>query len=299
MITLDSIKSILYGLAIGDSLGVPVEFVSRQDLIKNPIKNLKGFGSHNQPSGTWSDDSSMSFCLAESLCDGYDINDIANKFVKWYYTGYWSARGDVFDIGINTANVLRKLKNGSNPLVSGNSDIKSNGNGSLMRILPLLFYIYNKPYEERFKITKEVSSITHAHPISIWSCFYYLEFARLILEGNTLQQSYDILLKDKNKYGTYFKPLFELDEKNIESDGYVVNTLTASIYCLLTTTSYKEAVLKAVNLGEDSDTTGCVTGGLAGLYYGFNSIPKHWIQKIAKSKEIGSLAEKVFKKIIA
>lgn len=297
MITLNQIKSVLYGLSIGDALGVPVEFIVRSDLAKNPVKNFKGLGTHYQPAGTWSDDSSMAFCLAESLCNGYDITNIANKFVKWYYDGYWTARGDAFDIGRSTLSVLHKLVCGADPTKSSNTDIDSNGNGSLMRILPLVFYIYNKSYDERFKITKEVSSITHAHPISIWSCFYYLEFARLILEGNTLQQTYDLLLKDKNKYGTYFKPLFELNDKNIKSDGYVVNTLTASIYCLLTTTSYKEAVLKAVNLGEDSDTTGCVTGGLAGLYYGFDSIPKHWVQKVAKFKEISSLAERLFKTI--
>jgi ADP-ribosylglycohydrolase len=172
----------------------------------------------------------------------------------------------------------------------------------------LLFYLLHKPINERFEITKQVSSITHGHIRSVIACFYYLEFARQLLGEsskfdiyNTLQTEvskhlfslavdpseialYDRLLKDK---------IYELSEDNIFSSGYVIHTLEASIWCLLTTDNYKDAVLKAVNLGGDTDTTGAVTGGLAGLLYGIENIPKEWVDQIAREDDIERLAERL------
>ncbi len=130
----------LFGLCVGDALGVPVEFKSRSYLTKNPVKNMIGYGTYNKPPGTWSDDSSLAFCLADSLCNGYDINDIADKFVSWYYHNLWTPHGEVFDIGNTTSEAIFRLKQGNiNPEKAGAMDEYSNGNGSLMRILPLSF----------------------------------------------------------------------------------------------------------------------------------------------------------------
>lgn len=309
----ESIKSALLGVAVGDALGVPVEFKDREFLKKHPITDLIGYGTHNMPPGTFSDDSSLTFCLAEALTEDFNLNTIASKFVEWYYFGYWSARGDVFDIGNATQDAIIRIRSGVNPELAGNDDSRSNGNGSLMRILPLVFYLLDKEdRQERFEITNLVSSITHRHIRSVIACYYYLEFARKLLEGKDgfriyrdLKNEVPEILFDKKvptieiaHFDRLFKEnIFELPEEKIYSSGYVLHSLEASIWCLLTTENYESAVLKAVNLGEDTDTTAAITGGLAGILYGFDAIPATWKKELAKEKDIANLSERMGFKI--
>lgn len=176
----------MLGLCIGDALGVPVEFSSREKLKQSPVVDLIGFGTFDQPVGTWSDDSSLVFCLAESLCEGYNLQDIADKFVRWYEEGYWTAHGEVFDIGNSTLQAIDRIKRGSKPECAGGKTSYDNGNGSLMRILPLAFYLLRTDnIAERFSIIKDVSSITHAHLRSIMACFFYIELALELLKGKS------------------------------------------------------------------------------------------------------------------
>lgn len=308
----EKIKSALFGVAVGDALGVPVEFTSRQTLSKNPVTDMLGYGTYNLPAGTWSDDSSLTFCLAEALIQDFDLNIIGQNFVKWAHENYWTPHGHVFDIGIATSRAISRLAKGEKPELAGGFDETDNGNGSLMRIIPLLFHLLNKPIKERYDITKKVSSITHGHIRSVIACFYYLEFARQILVGKNKFEIYGNLQTEIlnhltslainpteiAKFDRLLKgDIAKLDEDEIQSSGYVLHTLEASIWCLLTTDNYKEAVLKAVNLGNDTDTTGAVTGGLAGLLYGLDDIPKKWLQQIAKYNDIENLAERLNEKI--
>lgn len=308
-----SIKSALFGVSIGDALGVPVEFKSRETISKNPVVDMIGFGTYNLPPGTFSDDSSLTFCLAEALTEDFDLNIIARNFLRWYYENYWTARGIVFDVGIATKEAIDKLSRGVQADLAGGVDVSSNGNGSLMRILPLVFYIIDKPISERYQITKQVSSITHGHIRSVISCFYYLEFARHLILGS---DKFEIYKKLQTEISTHLKSLsinpeeislfsrilenniFDLNEGQISSSGYVLHTLEASIWCLLTTDNYKNATLKAVNLGEDTDTTAAVTGGLAGLLYGFGNIPDNWIKQLARKDAIEDLAERLSEKML-
>lgn len=305
------IKSVLFGVSVGDALGVPVEFNNRQTIMKNPVKNMIGYGTYNLPAGTWSDDSSLTFCLAEALTHNFDLNLIGQNFVKWTHENFWTPYGYVFDIGIATRQAISRLANGEKPELSGGFDETDNGNGSLMRILPLLFYLLDKPISERYDITKKVSSITHGHIRSVISCFYYLEFAKQIVEGKKKFEIYRNLQSEVTNHLTLLSinpkeielfdrllksDIHKLDEDQIHSSGYVLHTLEASIWCLLTTESYKEAVLRAVNLGSDTDTTGAVTGGLAGLLYGFENIPSNWIEQIARKDDIENLAERLIEK---
>ncbi|WP_291720813.1 ADP-ribosylglycohydrolase family protein [Bernardetia sp.] len=322
------IKNAFFGFAVGDALGVPVEFQSRRKIAENPVTDMREFGTHNQPKGTWSDDSSMAFCLAESLAtppntektEVYDIGDIANNFVRWYYDKFWTPHGRVFDIGIATVGAIQRLKKGESPLLSGGIGERSNGNGSLMRILPLVFYkgyFFEENIEKRFKLVSEVSSITHMHFRSVFSCFIYTEFANILrhqIEDNKQDKvvAYQELQKRINDFALEFEfnteevALFDrilkhdittFDEDSISSSGYVLHTLEASLWCFMKYDSYSESVLKAVNLGKDTDTTGCVTGGIAGLYYGANAetgIPQEWIDVIVKKEEIEDLCNRLY-----
>lgn len=309
---LKKIKSALFGVAVGDALGVPVEFNSRLSISKKPVTDMIGYGTYNLPAGTWSDDSSLTFCLAEALTQGFDLNVIGQNFVKWKHENYWTPHGYVFDIGIATRQAISRLAKGEKPELAGGFNETDNGNGSLMRILPLLFYLLDKPIDERFEITRKVSSITHGHIRSVIACFYYLEFAKQIFEGKDKFEIYKNLQTEIPNHLTSLAidqaeiakfdrllkgDIAKLDENKIQSSGYVLHTLEASIWCLLTTDSYNDAVLKAVNLGEDTDTTGAVTGGLAGLLYGLESIPENWLQQIARYDDIENLAERLADKI--
>lgn len=303
-----AIKSALFGVAVGDALGVPVEFKTREYLDSHPVADMTGFGTHKQPPGTWSDDSSLTFCLAEALTQGYDLNTIGQNFVNWYFRDHWTAREEVFDVGTETGEAIVRLFRGIQPERSGDTAESSNGNGSLMRILPLVFWLQPKPLPERFEITRQVSSITHGHIRSVIACFYYLEFARQILEDREKSDIYrdlqkvvsghlSALLLDPAEVVVFDRLLkydiSRLTETEIRSGGYVIDTLEAAIWCLLTTGSYSEAVLRAVNLGQDTDTTAAVTGGLAGLLYGYDSIPEEWITQIARKDDIAELAERL------
>lgn len=300
-------KDILFGVSIGDALGVPVEFKSRETISQNPITDMVGFGTYNLPAGTFSDDSSLTFCLAESLTETFSLESIAQKFVMWYRHNYWTPCGNVFDIGIATRQAILTFEKGCKPELAGGFDVSQNGNGSLMRILPLLDIIKDLPIEERYFWTKQVSSITHGHIRSVIACFYYLEFARQLILGTEKSKIYKIVKTDVlnfiNRIGIVereiliferllFADITKLNESEIRSSGYVLHTLEASIWCLMTTNNYSSAVLKAINLGEDTDTTGAVTGGLAGLLYGYETIPNNWINQLARKDDINDLAER-------
>jgi ADP-ribosylglycohydrolase len=304
-------KDLLFGVAVGDAIGVPVEFKSRELIRLKPIKGMIGFGTYYLPPGTWSDDSSLTFCLAEALTQPFDLRTIGQNFVKWYKENYWTPRGNVFDIGNATREAIDRLAEGVRPDLAGGFDERSNGNGSLMRILPLVCYVRDKPLAERYEITKRVSSLTHGHVRSVIACFYYLEFALKLLAGKDkfdiyreLQtgitdfcRSLSINPAELALFGRLLHgPIHELPEEKILSTGYVIHTLEASIWCLLTTDSYRDAVLKAVNLGIDTDTTGAVTGGLAGLLYGYENIPELWIRHLARREDIEELALRLAEK---
>jgi ADP-ribosyl-[dinitrogen reductase] hydrolase len=298
------LQTIIFGVAVGDALGVPVEFESRASLKANPVTSMRSYGTYDQPSGTWSDDTSMTICLAESIIEGFSLQNLADKFVAWKYDNYWTPHGDVFDIGIATSSAITRLKKGEQPEYAGGFEEKDNGNGSLMRILPLLLLTKDLDIEERYNLVKKVSSLTHGHIRSVMACFYYLEFAKQIIEGKNPNEAYTNLQETVSSFFTnkeinsdevsLFDRLLKenissLEENDIESSGYVMHTLEASIWCLLTSSSYEESVLKAVNLGEDTDTTGAVAGGLAAITFGMDSIPKEWLNHVSRKNDIEKL----------
>ena len=305
-------KSGMYGLIIADAMGVPVEFTSREDRKLDPVTDMRGYGTYNQPEGTWSDDSSMAIATLVSIRDKGEIDykDIMERFHDWCMYGAYTPFDEAFDIGIATSRAIMKYSNGAKPLESGGKTEWDNGNGSLMRILPVCLYIFEKQRDmklsddESIDIIYNCSALTHAHLRSKIACgiYYFLVKAILDKDGELierLQQGVDNAFK---YYGESAKS--ELDnfnrlislsefkdtpENKIQSTGYVVYTLEAAIWCLVNTYSYEEAILKAVNLGDDTDTVAAITGGLAGLYYGYDNIPDKWKVKLQKRDWIDSL----------
>lgn len=307
MIFEHTVKSAILGLVAGDALGVPVEFQSREELEQDPVTGMRAYGTHHQPAGTWSDDSSMALCLLESLTHSVSYDDMMARFLRWAEEGYMTAHGDVFDMGIATRQALTKYAKGTPPLECGGTGTYDNGNGSLMRILPLALYLHRTmglrfPGKlEACQLIHNASALTHAHPISLITCDIYCSIANELLcgrnnpadiqHGITVAKEMCASLTDTTPYLDTFKRvdvdvLRSLPKSEIRGSGYVVHTLEAALWCLLHTDSYRACVLEAVNLGEDTDTVGAVAGGLAGIQYGTADIPEEWLAVLAKRSEI-------------
>jgi hypothetical protein len=305
-------KSGIYGLVVGDAMGVPVEFTSGEDRKIDPVTDMIGYGTYNQPEGTWSDDSSMALATLVSIRDKGEIDykDIMERFHDWCMYGAYTPFDEVFDIGIATSRAIMKYSNGAKPLESGGKTEWDNGNGSLMRILPVCLYIveqqkYKKLSDgEAIDIIHNCSALTHAHLRSKIACgiYYFLVKAVLNKDGELierLQQGVDNAFKyygesTESELDNYNRLISlsefkDTPENQIKSTGYVVYTLEAAIWCLVNSSSYEEVILKAVNLGDDTDTVAAITGGLAGLYYGYDNIPHKWRSKLQKRVWIDSL----------
>lgn len=301
---MEKILSGLMGVCVGDALGVPVEFTSRAERLKYPVTSMLGYGTWDQPPGTWSDDSSLTLCLAECLCEGFSLDVIAKSFWRWYKEGYWAAHGEVFDIGNTTFLALVNWHQGASPLKAGGTGENSNGNGSLMRILPMAYFYQTWTFRELIERVHQVSCITHAHLRSQMACGIYISIAVELLAGlepkaaylqglDKIQSLYsgDEYLLEKPHFARVFSgDIARIPIEEINSGGYVIDTLEASLWCLLNSSSYAQAVLEAINLGGDTDTTAAVTGGLAGIYYGVENIPPEWLEQIARKQEIIDLA---------
>ena len=310
----------LLGVAVGDALGVPYEFNSSDQMKKNPAKEMIGYGRYNVPAGTWSDDSSLTFCLAESLVKGYDLADIGTNFLKWKEENYWTARGYVFDIGITTSRAISDLKNMLKKKefqeltqLKYLGDEYDNGNGSLMRIMPLLFYIKGMGIAQQFEIIRDVSALTHRHIRGAMCCLIYLRLAEHLWNGKGKAESYQLMQQEILAFwksidfsaneSKLFIRLIENDVREMPYDdllsgGYVMESIHSSIWCFLQRDTYSEVVLTAINLGHDMDTTAAIAGGLAGLYYGTTSIPEYWLTSIARLEDILELGERLHEKYL-
>lgn len=303
------------GVAVGDALGVPFEFESRLERDFEPATDMIGNRVHMQTAGTWSDDSSLTFCLAEAIIEGYSLETAAKWLTSWLYKRQWTARNEVFDIGITTRESLQLLKSKLDKgaidelkYLKYSANHMDNGNGSLMRILPLLFVIKGKSIEEQFELVWDNSALTHRHIRAAMCCMIYLKIAEYICEGENKMKAYrktqtEIkVLWQKMEFNPQEQKLFEkvidndiskYSKSEIRSGGYVMESLECALWCFLNTESYKDAVLTAVNMGSDTDTNAAITGGLAGLYYGAENIPKDWLEKLARKEDIEDLARRL------
>ncbi len=320
---MDSMKNIwldgIMGVVVGDALGVPVEFRSREELASDPVVDMRGFGTYNQPKGTWSDDSSMMLATLLSLREnkGIDREDIMLKFAEWLNEGMYTPYGYAFDAGVTCQCAIRKFLEEPDTKDWGMKGDYSNGNGALMRIMPVVLYNYELQKAGQLSENEAVQNIytvvelTHGHVRSSIGCSLYYFMAKAILDGEGelnarlfkgVENGLDYYQKrsDLNAELNYYKKIFnpyemlKIEDDAIRSTGYVVETLEAAVWCLVNTNSYSECVLKAVNLGGDTDTIAAVAGGLAGLYYGYDGIPKEWVEVIAKREWIEEIVKGEF-----
>ncbi|MBU3113920.1 ADP-ribosylglycohydrolase family protein [Clostridium lacusfryxellense] len=311
----NNILNSVMGSCVADALGVPVEFINRETLSEDPVINMRSYGTYNQKAGTWSDDTSMTLCLVDSLSNGLNYDDIMKNFIKWINTGDYTPYGEVFDVGNATRKALEKFSHGASPLDCGGIGGNDNGNGSLMRILPIVFYLQSiygteiTKNDEAMNIIHNLSSLTHAHKRSLIACGIYISVACSITRDMNLSiaiekgiynaleyyKNHDRFEEELHYYKRLSNKAFsKTPVEDIKSSGYVVDTLEAALWCLLNSKNYKECVLLAVNLGEDTDTVAAVAGGLAGLYYGYESIPKEWLAVIGRRDYIESLSNQLY-----
>lgn len=303
------VKGVILGHAVADALGVPVEFMKREALDETPVEDMGVHPTIDLPRGSWSDDTSMSLCALISLAKGkIDFEEIMQNFGKWYYAGEFTPTGYTFDIGLICMDAIKRYYMGIEPIKCGGKEEYDNGNGSLMRINPFALYLYYKDIsiEKKIEIIHKASALTHAHKRSKIGCGIYSFVLWGILDNPSKQGVINGLVnaikfyKDEpelNHYIRCFDGIEKLKREEIKSSGYIVDTLEAALWCLLTTETYSECVRLAVNLGEDTDTVGAVVGGLAGALYGYSEIPFSWLNTLAKKEEIEKLCEK-FAKIL-
>ena len=292
----------ILGFCIGDMIGVPVEFTSRVERSIDPVKELRAYGTYHQGFGVWSDDTSLMIALIASLIDGFSLERLSNYFVKYYKEGMFTPEGVMFDIGNSTRIAIENIIKGVLPTMCGGSTENDNGNGSLMRILPIAFL--NITNKDQKKMVESVSSVTHRHKRSLLAGIIYVNFVSNLYKGCSKEKAYDRTIdfvkeECKDEYmgeWQYFNRILEktiINEKldRVRTTGYVVDTLEAVFWLVFNENTYEQTILKAVNLGGDTDTIAALAGGCAGVIYGFSSINDRWIQNVAKLAEIKQLID--------
>lgn len=263
------LRDAVYGLAVGDALGVPCEFLWRGEF---HVEGMIGGGTHNKPAGTFSDDTAMTLATCDSIRikrGRVNLADMRKRFCDWRYDGKYTVDG-LFDIGNTTISALTEGR--------GMRGINDNGNGSLMRIAPLAFV-----KDANDQMVREVSAITHAHDIACTGCVIYVNLLRDLASGISVTEAVD-KLPDEGTFGR-LRGIASVPLEDISSSGYVVDTFEAAVWALANTGSYAECVLALANMGRDADTVAAVGGALAGVVYGYDAIPEEWLETL-RGKEI-------------
>jgi len=291
----------LYGLLLGDACGVPVEFSTRAERDRDPVKDMRGYGTYSQPPGHWSDDGALMLAHIGAFLesDGWEPERHLSEFAAWFEKARYTAGGGVFDIGETTSRAILRHLSGHPWVVCGCRGTYDNGNGSLMRILPVALWMRQAEPEVRFRILSEASSLTHRHRRSQLACIVFGEIAIALLEGVEITEACTqaLTITQGLHAECEWDPLRQLNlpnlgrvpRRDIRTSGYVLDTLQAAVWCLNQEQDYQKAVLLAVNLGGDTDTTAAVCGGLAGLRCGSPGLPSDWLQALPRQEMLKDL----------
>jgi len=302
MTTENRYKGCLLGLACGDAVGTAVEFKPRGSF--PPVTDMIGGGPFNLKPGEWTDDTSLALCLGESLleCNGFDPKDQMDRYIRWRDEGYMSSNGEFFDIGNTTATALFRFEASGEPF-SGSTHDRSAGNGSIMRLAPVPMF-FSSDMRAVVHYSEESSRTTHGAREAVDACRLFGKQIAMALNGATKE---DILFKALDEVlfpDSLSDSILEIatgryrekSEDKIRGSGYVVHSLEAALWCFLKTENFKDAILKAVNLGDDADTTAAVCGQIAGAFYGVEDIPDSWLARLAKRDMIEEMALSLFRR---
>ncbi len=292
-------RGCLLGLAVGDALGTPLEFSPPGTF--TPISDMIGGGPFQLKPGQWTDDTSMALCLATSLVErhGFDPIDQLERYVRWWRTGYLSSTGTCFDIGGTVRSALARFEHTHEPY-PGSADPHTAGNGSIMRLAPVVLYYAWQPAQAIY-FAAESSRTTHGAAEAADACRYFSALLLDALNGKSKEE----LLSDRSerwpdaplapKIATIAAGSFKHKQPpEIRGTGYVVASLEAALWAFYHSGDFREGALLAVNLGDDADTTGAVYGQLAGAFYGEEGIPAAWRDTIAQRESIGELAKRLY-----
>lgn len=291
----DRCRGTLIGLAVGDALGAAVEFRSPGSF--TPVTGYRSGGPHGLDAGEWTDDTSMALALADSIATaGWNLNDQADRYVQWWKTGKYSVNGRCFDIGITTRSALGNYVAKKDALTSGDRSDRASGNGSIMRLAPVPMrysHLYAEQLDELSRLAAESSVPTHASEQCVSSCRYLASVLAALIHGEdrdeVLSPNWKRLqqLNDIKPLHPFIQEIAQGSYRQkqppvIQGSGWVVKSLEASLWAFHNSTTFEEAVLKAVNLGDDADTTGAICGQLAGAYWGESGISESLRSGLAK-----------------
>jgi ADP-ribosyl-[dinitrogen reductase] hydrolase len=278
--------------SVGDAVGTTLEFRSRGSF--DPIEDMMGGGPFGLAPGQWTDDTSMALCLAASLvhCHGFDARDQMNRYCNRASYGYMSSNGDRFDIGNTVSAALRRYKQTDEPY-AGSTDPQSAGNGSLMRLAPVVLF-YHPDTEACVRFAGKSSRTTHGAPEAIDACKMLAQILSSALEGNSKSAVLSAAAPTSvsQRLNSVASGAYSgRPREEIRGTGYVVDSIEAALWSFEQTGSFGEAVLAAANLGDDADTTAAICGQVAGAFYGAGAIPNRWLDVLALRDEIVDLAD--------
>jgi ADP-ribosyl-[dinitrogen reductase] hydrolase len=300
MIEKSKLRGGIYGLLLGDAAGVPYEFNPPGDLApyadRIDMVPPAGFRrTYSVPVGTWSDDGALALCLLESLAEsgGHDPIDQARRMVAWLDEGHLAVDNHVFDVGVATRQALDQARSllavGASPVGRGLTHEMSAGNGTLMRILPLAL-LHDGSDEELVRMAMEHSGLTHAHPLCLACCGIYCLWARHLAGG--LDDPFEAAVgkfrgsvRDDPAVVAALRVIEEWEGKTPSGTGFVVDTLYSARHALEAGTDFKGVIRRSILLGNDTDTTAAVAGGLAGVAYGLGGLPEDWMA-LLRGKEV-------------
>ncbi len=290
----------LLGLAVGDALGAAVEFMTPDTF--PPVMGLRAGGPHGLAAGEWTDDTAMALALADSILTvGWDLNDQASRYLNWWREGTYSVTGECFDIGMTTASSLRRFESTGDAWRSGEEGEHSAGNGSIMRLAPVVIaaaHRYPDDVAGLVTLCVESSLPTHRAPQAISACVVFGVMLAGLIWGETKERVLDPEWAVWGSLPDELHPSIEevvrgsyhrREPPEIVGSGYVVRCLEAALWAFARHDSYPDAVLAAVNLGDDADTTGAVCGQLAGAAWGDDGIPDEWLSGLAWRDQIHEL----------
>ena len=289
-------RGCLLGLACGDALGAPIEFMGPNQF--DPVTDFRGGGVFGVQPGQWTDDTSMALCLADSLirCRGFDPADQMQRYVRWYREGYLSSVGACFDIGSTTREALERFRTEGEPY-AGSAGMWSAGNGCLMRLAPVPMFYYRWPTEAISKAALSART-THGAQACLDACRFFSSLMVRALQGESKAElTAPIAWTGEPLHaevaavasGSYRKK----QPPQIKGSGYVVESLEAALWAFYHGENFADCVRRAANLGHDTDTTAAICGQLAGAHYGESAIPAHWLDQLHWTVRIRGMADKL------